>query len=189
MPCFTYYSWRKPHIVLQLLRKADSGVTTCHGLFAQSHSWKQSQREAKVGMVPAPPPAVSPPTLAPPPSGWCCSRKSGTGELLEGHSPSLPLGHAVSHSPLPAPLPLLHSDIQSSIEKPQHPVGRTLALDSQRSGFSPDSAGDRLYYLKLVIAPLSFSVLICKRAVMNSIYVRVTGAHACDFISTEPRTL
>ena len=137
----------------------------------------------------SPPPAVSPPTLAPPPSGWCCSRKSGTGELLEGHSPSLPLGHAVSHSPLPAPLPLLHSDIQSSIEKPQHPVGRTLALDSQRSGFSPDSAGDRLYYLKLVIAPLSFSVLICKRAVMNSIYVRVTGAHACDFISTEPRTL
>ena len=90
MPCFTYYSWHKPHIVLQLLRKADSGVTTCHGLFAQSHSWKQSQREAKVGMVPAPPPAVSPPTLAPPPSGWCCSSKSGTGELLEGQSPSLP---------------------------------------------------------------------------------------------------
>ena len=64
LPCFTHYSWRKPHIVLQLLRKADSGVATCHGLFAQSNSWKQSQREAKVRMVPAPPPAVPPPTLA-----------------------------------------------------------------------------------------------------------------------------
>lgn len=42
----------------------------------------------------SPPPAVSPPTLALTRSGWCCSSKSGTGELLEGHSPSLPLGHA-----------------------------------------------------------------------------------------------
>lgn len=57
------------------------------------------------------------------------------------------LGTPVSHS-LPALLPLLSSDSQFSIEEPQHPVGKTLALGSQRSGFSSDSAGDQLHYLK-----------------------------------------